>query len=111
MKKTISLLIASVLVFGAAVSSYAAAAPAIAEKKEVLAQQSVLEKIKDRIGNTDEYENFYSDVYGGGNENIYAFDWSTEGEDRKSLSVTATDDGIITNYNYMIDNIVVTVVE
>ncbi|MBR5468276.1 MAG: S-layer homology domain-containing protein [Firmicutes bacterium] len=98
MKKTISLLIASVLTVGAAVSSYAAVAPAIAEKKETLAQQTVLEKIKDRVGNTDEYENFYSDVYGGGVENVYAFDWSTEGDERKTLSVTATDDGIITNY-------------
>jgi len=92
MKKTISLLIASVLTLGAAVSSYAA------EESDVLAQQKVLEKIKERIGNTDEYENFYSDVYGGGVENVYSFEWSTEGDNRKRLSVNATDDGIITNY-------------
>jgi hypothetical protein len=82
-------------VFMAAVMSLGTAASVFAEDTKT-EQQAVLEKIKPRIGNTDEYENFHSSVYGNGDDRVFCFEWSTE--DGKNFSVSATKDGVITNY-------------
>lgn len=88
MKRFFAVLMAAVMSLGTAASVFA--------EDTKTEQQAVLEKIKTRIGNTDEYENFHSSVYGNGDDRVFCFEWSTE--DGKNFSVSATKDGVITNY-------------
>ncbi len=85
MKRILSIFLSLILSLGSLSTVFAA--------DEATKQQQVLEKIKDRIGDTEKYENFTADSY----NNIYGFSWDNEDE---SLHVTATEDGFITEYSY-----------
>ena len=62
--------------------------------------QSVLKTVKDRIGTTDEYDRFDSGSWENDGETLYRFSWETEdAEDYHTLSVTATEQGIVTEYS------------
>lgn len=91
MKKLLSLFMATSLSFGTVCTN------AFAAENEKSTQQAVLEKIKDRLGNTDRYENFNASYYGETGQKQYSFDWSTK-DGKKSLSVTCTENGVITDY-------------
>ena len=98
MKKLLSLFMATALSFGTVCTN------AFAAENEKSTQQAVLEKIKDRLGNTDRYENFNASYYGETGQKQYSFDWSTK-DGKKSLSVSCTENGIITDYySYDEDN-------
>lgn len=63
--------------------------------------QNVLLSVKARIMDTDEFEEFNSSLMESGEDKTYSFDWySNTDESYKSLSVTADESGIITNYRY-----------
>ncbi len=67
--------------------------------------QKVLLMVKERIINTEAFEEFDSSVMEADEDKQYSFNWSSNTEEAyKSLSVTATDSGIITNYRYYDDN-------
>ena len=98
MKKLLSLFMATALSFGTVCTNVFAA------ENEKSTQQAVLEKIKDRLGNTDRYENFNASYYGETGQKQYSFDWSTK-DGKKSLSVSCTENGVITDYySYDEDN-------
>ena len=67
--------------------------------------EKVLISVKERIPNTETYEEFSSSVMENYGEKVYSFDWSSnKDETYKSMSVTVTDDGIITNYRLYDDS-------
>lgn len=91
MKKIISLMLSAAIL--SAGSSFAFA--------ETDKMQEVLKSVKERIGTTDEYESFNSETYEDSERGtFYQFSWSnTEGDNRKSMNVTASESGFITEYN------------
>ncbi len=72
-------------------------APAFASDAESEAMQRVLIEVKERIGSTDEYDEFYSNVSSRGSYETYNFSWTNQ---NKNLSISANSDGVITSYNY-----------
>lgn len=88
MKRFLSILIATLLVFTSVCTVSAA---------ETAEMKAVLQKVKERIGNTDEYKNFYSqteedEIFG----TVYNFEWTAD--DDTLLSVYAVADGTVLSY-------------
>lgn len=72
------------------------AVPAVAVNEA----QTLLETVKSRIGDTTEYETFYSSSYTSGGQTVYSFNWEdNDSESYRSLYVSVTAGGIITEYN------------
>lgn len=90
MKRAISLLLAAAMLFGLF------AVTAFAED----GTQEALKTVKQRIEDTNDYEEFYSSSYQNGDAMSYRFTWNHNGEDGyKNLYVTVTGTGVITNYS------------
>lgn len=64
------------------------------------AMARVLASVKERIGNTDEYDIFRSSENTYDKKTFYEFEWSMSKDGAKSLYVTASASGIITSYSY-----------
>jgi len=90
MKKLVSTFIAFAMIFASSI-------PVLSSDAESEAMQRVLLDVKERIGSTDEYSEFYSNVSANGGHSTYSFSWS--GDD-KNLSISANSDGIVTWYRY-----------
>lgn len=91
MKKIIAMFLTAVLVTVMQVGVFA---------ENTLEMQKVLETVKERIGQTDIYQNFESSMNVNENNTVYSFYWNAGGETNKYLSVSATASGIITDYYY-----------
>lgn len=91
MKELISLVLSAAIF-----SAYPSLAFAETDK-----MQEVLKSVKNRIGTTDEYESFNSETYEDSERGtFYRFYWShTDNDNRKSMNVTASESGLITEYN------------
>ena len=98
MKKMLSSLIALAIALSGVI-------PVTAKDTENIRQ--ILEEVKGRIPDTNEYENFDSDTNDRGGNITYSFNWNTEnkGGKYKSMSLTASDEGVITSYHYYDDEI------
>ncbi len=67
--------------------------------------EKILLLVKTRIPNTEAFEEFNSSVMENNGVRTYSFEWSSnKNEVYKSLSVSALDNGIITNYRYFDDS-------
>lgn len=92
MKKMLSSLIAVVMAASGAV-------PAMA--KDTAKMQQILEEVKARIPDTDEYESFSSETREEDGDIRYSFNWRTDKDGKyKDMSLTVTDDGVISSYYY-----------
>jgi len=89
MKKFISLLLITVM----ALSSFTAFAG------DEDAMQKVLISVKERIGMTDTFKNFESNIRANKTSTIYSFYWDGH-ENGETLNVSATQSGLITGYYY-----------
>ena len=90
MKKLLSAALASALVISAC--------PTFAENTDKM--QEVLTSVKERVGDTEKYENFTSNSYSkDGKTTIYRFEWNTREDKWETLNVSCTEDGIITSLN------------
>lgn len=90
MKKLLSAVLASALVVSVC--------PAFAENTDKM--QEILSSVKERVGDTEKYENFTSNSYAQDDKKtIYRFEWSTEKDGWETLNVRCTEDGIITSFN------------
>lgn len=68
--------------------------------------RQILEEIKGRIPDTNEYENFDSHTENRGDNTTYSFNWDTNKNGKyKSMSLTVSDEGVITYYHYYDDEI------
>lgn len=73
--------------------------PVYAEQSKEM--ENVLLSVKERVMNTDDFEDFNASVMDYEGIKKYSFDWITQKEDEyKNLSVTSTESGIILNYRY-----------
>ncbi len=73
--------------------------PVYAEQSKEM--ENVLLSVKERIMNTDDFEDFNASVMDNEGIKKYSFDWMTQKEDEyRNLSVTSTESGIILNYRY-----------
>lgn len=91
-KKILSSLIAVVIAASGAV-------PVMA--KDTTKLQQILEEVKARIPDTDEYENFSSETQEEDGDIRYSFNWTTEKDGKyKDMSMTVSDDGVISSYYY-----------
>lgn len=88
MKKRISLLMIFAVLFGLSTVN-AAETP----------MEEVLKTVKERIGGTDSYEDFDSNMYDGTNGTVYSFSWQKNKESYERLYVSCTQSGIITEYS------------
>lgn len=88
MKKKIALMVSAAMLLPIIPSAYAADAD----------MEKILTEVKERIGNTDEYDQFRSDSYENNGHTIYQFSWSKE-DGSESFDISCNDEGIITNYN------------
>lgn len=99
MKKIICLALAFVMVFS---SIYVIAA-------DTEGYEKALKTAKERIGNTDEYDEFSGHVDSREQGTTYHFSWNN---DKGGLYVSITDDGIITQYDcYSSDSVEVAISE
>ncbi|MDO5479786.1 MAG: hypothetical protein Q4G23_11560, partial [Clostridia bacterium] len=89
MKKIISLLLTFALLF---------TVTAFAEENEKM--KEVLLSVKERIPDTEEFENFESSERTRNGVTSYNFMWYSTGDDYKEMSVRVTESGIITSYNF-----------
>ena len=63
--------------------------------------QSILEKVKERIGDTADFENFSSETNNINGKTYYRFSWGDEDASKyRDMSLTVDEAGIISNYNY-----------
>ncbi len=69
-----------------------------AEENEKM--KEVLSSVKERIPDTEEYENFQSTENTRNGKTTYTFMWYNSGDDYKEMSVRVTESGIITSYNF-----------
>lgn len=91
MKKFLSLVLAVLLCAASVV-------PAFADGKTEKINE-MLSVLKQRIGSTDEYDKFSSNVNTYGGETKYEFLWSkTDGDNRSSMNITMNSDGVVTSY-------------
>lgn len=91
MKKALSILIIAAMTAQMSIVSFAA------EKSNDV--QKVLSLIKPRIGSTEKFTNFESSIDDDSESGKrYRFFWSNDSENYSSLSVSCTEDGIITDY-------------
>ena len=89
MKRIMSLLLIFALVFSVT---------AFAEENENM--KEVLMSVKERIPDTEEFENFESTERTRNGITTYTFMWYNSGEDYREMSVRATESGFITSYNF-----------
>lgn len=62
--------------------------------------EDILNSIKDRVGNTDKYEDFTSEIIKEQNKTLYNFYWSTESDENyEYMSVSCNENRIIESYN------------
>ena len=62
--------------------------------------EDILNSIKDRVGNTDKYEDFTSEIIKEQNKTLYNFYWSTESDENyEYMSVSCNENGIIESCN------------
>lgn len=62
--------------------------------------QQVLELVKGRLGDTEEYETFYSSNRVSGGETVYYFNWEdNDTETFRYMNLSVTESGIILDYN------------
>ena len=71
---------------------------AFAEENDKM--KEVLASVKERIPETDSFENFESRESVRNGKNSYYFTWRNSGDDYKEMSVRVTESGIITSYDY-----------
>ncbi|MDP4119119.1 MAG: S-layer homology domain-containing protein [Bacillota bacterium] len=91
MKKLLSITLLAIMVFSA-VPVFAA---------DTVEMKTILASVKERIGSTDEFDKFNSSTQLENGKTLYNFNWETSGDDDyKSMNVTVTASGIITQYNY-----------
>ncbi len=93
MKKVLSLVLLLVFTLG-----FSVCADSMADDTA-----AALAVVKERIGNTDEFDIFESNVSTQGGRKSYYFNWSKTGENSKNMSVTINEEMVITNY-YAYDN-------
>lgn len=92
MKKALSILIIAAMTAQMSIVSFAA------EKSNDV--QKVLSLIKPRIGSTEKFTNFESSIDDDSESGKrYRFFWSNDSENYSSLSVSCTEDGIVTDYD------------
>lgn len=92
MKKALSILIIAAMTAQMSIVSFAA------EKSNDV--QKVLSLIKPKIGSTEKFTNFESSIDDDSESGKrYRFFWSNDSENYSSLSVSCTEDGIITDYD------------
>ena len=89
MKKIISLLLIFTFIF---------TLTAFAGENEKM--KEVLMSVKERIPDTEEFENFESTERTRNGITTYTFMWYNSGEDYREMSVRATESGLITSYNF-----------
>ena len=70
----------------------------LAEENEKM--KEVLLSVKERIPDTEEFENFQSSERTRNEITTYTFMWYNSGDDYKEMTVRATESGIITSYNF-----------
>ncbi len=88
MKKRISALILFVMILGLS-----------AVNAETLPMEEVLKTVKERIGNTDSYTDFNSNMYDEEDGTVYSFSWLKNKDSYEQLYVNCTQSGIITRYS------------
>jgi len=89
MKKFLSVILSIALTASMCANVFAAEA----EKEDT---EKILLSVKERIGSTDQYEDFTSTSNVNGKNTTYTFRWSS---DDKRLNITVNSDMIITSYN------------
>ena len=68
--------------------------------------ENILLAVKERIPDTEAFEEFNSSVMENNGAKTYSFDWSSNKDELyKSMSVSVLDNGIITNYRFYDDSI------
>lgn len=87
MKKALTLVLVFCLVLSVVVTA-----------KDTEDIKEILVTVKERIGDTDSYQNFESSTDDYGAERVYHFNWWNDGDDYRSLSVSVTESGVITNF-------------
>ncbi len=94
MKKTLTIITLFCLIFTLCAPSYAA--------RTDEAHAAVLESIKQRIPDTNSFDEFDSSSYKTGEKTAYNFSWynSENEESFKSMQVNVTDSGFITSFHY-----------
>ena len=90
MKRIFTIILCAVFLFSAV--------PSFSSEKESAELEKILSSVKERIPDTSEYKEFDSRTYLENGETFYSFNWYTDDEEYKSMSVTAVKD-IITGFN------------
>ena len=92
MKKIITVTIALSMIFSLASSIRVSADDA--------KMKDVLTSVKERIENTEEYEEFSSRTYDSDGKVSFSFSWTDNSDGYKSINVRVTESGIITSYSF-----------
>lgn len=92
MKKIISVTIAISMILSLALS-----VRVMADDTKI---KEVLKSVKERIENTEEYEEFSSRTQDFDGKGSFNFSWTDNSDGYKSLDVRVTESGIITNYSF-----------
>ena len=92
MKKILSVILALAVIISLSVPAFSA---------DTDKMQSILEKVKERIGDTADFENFSSETNNINGKKNYRFSWGDEDSSKyRDMSLTVDEAGIISNYNY-----------